>query len=95
MALKTTVKPITYLKNHAAELLQEVSESHRSVVVTQNGVAKAVLMDVETYDAWKDSVSMLKLVMLSEEDIREGRVHDQAGVFADAHALLDELDHDE
>jgi prevent-host-death family protein len=92
MAVKTSIKPITYLKNHAAELIQEVSEHHRSVVVTQNGVAKAVLMDVETFDAWQDSVAMLKLVSLSEEDIREGRVHDQADVFADAHELLDELD---
>ena len=43
----------------AAELLREVSESGHAVTITQNGEARAVLMDVDTYDRWRSAMALL------------------------------------
>ena len=57
----STVKPITYLKSNAAELVREVKEDGRTVTITQNGEAKVVVMDVDTYDRWKSALALMKL----------------------------------
>lgn len=89
MTSKTAVRPVTYMKNHAAELIREVNETRGSVVVTQNGEAKAVLMDVESFEQWRDSVAMMKIVSMSNADISAGRLSDSEAVFADARAMLE------
>ena len=91
---KTAVRPVTYMKNHAAELLREVNETRGPVVVTQNGEARAVLMDVESFEQWRDSVAMMKIVSMSNADIAAGRVSENETVFADARAMLEGLDGD-
>ena len=73
MSLKDQVKPITYLKNRTADLVREVTESGRSVVITQNGEAKVVVMDVEAYDRWRDAMAMLKILAQSQGDVEAGR----------------------
>lgn len=50
MKLSTQVKPISYLKSHAAQIVKDVSESRESVLITQNGEAKLVVMDVHSYE---------------------------------------------
>ena len=60
MNLKECVKPITYLKNNAAEVVREASENGRLMVVTQNGEAKAIVMGVTQYDEWKRTLALLK-----------------------------------
>lgn len=74
MSFKQSVKPITYLKNHTADLVRVVSEEGRSVMITQNGEAKVVVMDVETYGRWRDAMALLKLVTQGEADVAAGRV---------------------
>jgi prevent-host-death family protein len=68
------VKPITYLKSSTAEAVREVSEEGRTLLITQNGEAKAVLMDVATYDRWRGAMALLKMLSLSELDVRGGRL---------------------
>lgn len=68
------VKPITYLKSSTAEAVREVTEEGRTLLITQNGEAKVVVMDVATYDRWRNAMAMLKLLSLSEADVRAGRV---------------------
>jgi prevent-host-death family protein len=74
MSLKDQVKPITYLKNRTADLVREVTESGRAVVITQNGEARVVVMDVESYDRWRDAMALLKILAQSQADIEAGRL---------------------
>lgn len=88
MKLKDNVKPITYLKNNAAELLRYVSEEGQPVMITQNGEAKAVLIDVETYDRWRDAMALLKVLAQGEANVAAGRVVTQKKAFQRAAAAL-------
>lgn len=86
---KDDIKPITHLKNHAAELVREVSESGKAVFITQNGEGKAVLLGARTYAKWHDTMAMLKLIALGEAEKSRGEVvaHDDA--IAEAFAAID------
>lgn len=82
MRLKEDIKPVTYMKTRPAELLKKVSESGRPTIITQNGEAKAVLMDVESYEALRDAATLLQLAAQGEKDIQEGRYLPQEEAFA-------------
>ena len=77
------VKPITYLKNRTAELVAEVAGG-RTVLITQNGEAKAVLIDVRTYDRWQNTMALLKVLAHAEADVTAGRTVLQSDAFARA-----------
>ncbi len=81
MSQRADVKPITYLKNRTADLLREVSEGGHMVTITQNGEARAVLMDVDTYDRWRSAMALLKLLAQGEADVEAGRTVKQSDVF--------------
>jgi len=83
------VKPITYLKNRTAELLREVSEGGHTVTITQNGEARAVLMDVDTYDRWRSAMALLKLLAQGEADVEAGRTVKQSDVFRRARRAIE------
>ena len=82
MKLARDIRPITYLKTRAAELIESVSGTGRSVVITQNGRARAVVMDVREYEAWQDALALLKLVAQGEADVAHGRTIPQRDVFS-------------
>jgi prevent-host-death family protein len=82
------VKPITYLKNQAADLVREVSEARRAITITQNGEAKVVVMDVDTYDRWRSTMALLKVLALAEADVDTGRVARQADAMRRAEDAL-------
>ncbi len=67
------VKPITYMKTHAAELVEHVNEKRSPVVITQNGEPRAVVIDVETYEQTQDALALLKLISQSEDARRKKR----------------------
>jgi prevent-host-death family protein len=81
MNLTEDIQPVTYLKGNAAHLLQQVNETRRPVVITQNGVARAVLQDTASYESMRNAIAMLKLMVQGENDIREGRLSGQEEVF--------------
>lgn len=95
MVLKDDIKPISYLKNHTAELVAEVEKNGRAVVITQNGTAKVVVMDLDTYDRWRSATALLKLIAQSEVAARAGQTVSTAEAFARAEAALDESADDE
>ena len=88
MPKRTEIKPITYLKNKTADLVREVSEDGKTVIITQNGEAKVVVMDVDTYDRWQDALAILKLVAQGEADVAAGRVVSQKEAIAGARATI-------
>lgn len=81
MKLATDVKPITYMKNRAAELVKEVCVNHRTIAITQHGEPKMVIMNVNAYDELQDQLSMLKLLAMGQADVRAGRTVPQKEVF--------------
>ena len=90
MKLKEDVKPITFLKNNAAQLIRKISEEGRTVMITQNGEAKAVLMDVGTYDRWRDAINLMKIISHGDADITSGRTVTQAKAFERAAKAIEE-----
>ena len=88
MNVREVVKPITYLKANAAEVVREAEESGRLLVVTQNGEAKAVVMGVTQYAEWKRSLVLLKILAQGEADVTGGRVVDQREAFRRAGASI-------
>ena len=65
MKLSESVKPISYLKAHASEILRDVSNNRKTMVITQNGEAKVVLQDVKIYEELQESLALLKILAVS------------------------------
>jgi prevent-host-death family protein len=89
MSQRADVKPITYLKNRTAELLREVRAGGHAVTITQNGEARAVLMDVDTYDRWRSAMALLKMLAQGEADVEAGRTVKQSDVFRRARKAIE------
>jgi prevent-host-death family protein len=88
MNLIEDIQPVTYLKGNAAHLLQQVNETRRPVIITQNGLARAVLQDPVSYESMRNTIALLKLMVQGEEDIRTGRLVEQDEVFSRIEARL-------
>lgn len=73
MRYSSRVKPISYLKANAAEILADLAEQREPFVITQNGEAKAVLQDVASYEENQETLALLKLLALGNRDIEAGR----------------------
>jgi len=73
MQYSSQVKPISQLKAHAAEILLDLAQRREPLVITQNGEARAVLMDVVSYEEVQSTLALLKLLALGNRDIDEGR----------------------
>jgi prevent-host-death family protein len=78
----TQIKSISYLKANAAEVLQELSEQRQPLVITQNGEAKAVIQDVGSYEDTQETLALLKILALGNQQVLEGRVKPVAEVVA-------------
>ncbi|RUM64768.1 MAG: type II toxin-antitoxin system Phd/YefM family antitoxin [Sulfurospirillum sp.] len=81
MQLSQNIKPISYLKSKTAEVIKNINEKQQPVIITQNGEAKAVIQDIKSYENLQNSLSLLKLIVQSEEDIRRGDVIGQEKMF--------------
>ena len=88
MKISTDIKPVSFLKSRAADMLKQVNETHRPIVITQNGEPRAVLQDPESYENMRNAIGILKLVSLGEEDIRNGKLQKQSEVFSDLEKLV-------
>ena len=65
MKYSESIKPISYLKAHVSEILRDMSNNKKTMVITQNGEAKAVLQDVKVYEEMQESLALLKILALS------------------------------
>lgn len=82
MKFSTQVKPISYLKSHAAEIVKEISESRKPMLITRNGEAKLVVMDVRSYEEHEETLALLKLLAIGNREINEGKYRPAAELFA-------------
>jgi prevent-host-death family protein len=76
------VKPISYLKANAAEVLTRLAERREPLVITQHGEAKAVLQDVASYEETQETLALLKILALGQKDVEAGEVKPVADVVA-------------
>jgi len=90
MNISTDIKSVTYLKAKAADLLKQINETHRPVIITQNGEPRAVLQDPKSYENMRNAIGILKLISQGEGDIRNGRVKSQEDVFKNIEISLKE-----
>ncbi len=81
MKIREDIRPVTYLKSRAADLLDQLNKTRRPVVITQNGEARAVIQDPESYEQTKTAVGLLKLLAEGEDNIRNGKTYPQNEVF--------------
>ena len=77
----TRVKPISYVKANAADLIRELKEMGEPLVITQNGEATAVMQDVATYEATQETLALLKILALGRRQVEEGRTVAAEDVF--------------
>ncbi|MGH9590369.1 MAG: type II toxin-antitoxin system Phd/YefM family antitoxin [Terracidiphilus sp.] len=82
MRLSTQIKPISYVKAHASELLDQIEEE-REPIITQNGEAKAVLMDVSSFDQMQETRALLKLLAMAEKEIEAGETFSADEILAE------------
>lgn len=82
MRYASQVKPISYLKANAAEVLAHLTEQREPLVITQNGEAKAVLLDVASFDETQETLALLKILALGNQDVAAGKVKPLAEVVA-------------
>ena len=82
MRFSTQVKPISYLKSHAAEIIDSIAENREPMLITQNGEAKLVVMDVKSYEEQEETMALLKILALDNREIEQGHFRPADEVFA-------------
>lgn len=85
MSLAEQIRPITYLKSSAADIVKEFAENPEPIIITQNGEAKMVVMDIHEYEKQKETMALLKLLALGRKDLKEGK-------YSNAEQFLEEMD---
>ena len=86
--LKEDVKPISYIKTNAAEMIDYINSHKNPIIVTQHGEAKGVFLDIESYQNMINALSLMKLLQFSEKSIQERRIYDNDQVFKEIRKKL-------
>lgn len=82
MRYSTQIKPISYFKANAAEVLSDLAETREPMILTQNGEAKAVIQDIASYEQTQETLALLKILALGKQDVAAGRVQPAEKVIA-------------
>ncbi len=88
MKLSENVKPISFLKSHASEVIHKIRENRNAYVITVNGEATVVVQDVREYEKTQESLAMLKILAQSKKSLQEGRVKPAQKAFGDLRKQL-------
>ena len=83
MKLSTQIKPISYLKSNTAQIVKDLADSRQPMVITQNGEATMVVIDVKSYEERENTLAMLKILAMGNREIEQGKFRDAEDVFAD------------
>ncbi|MBN2364697.1 MAG: type II toxin-antitoxin system Phd/YefM family antitoxin [Calditrichaeota bacterium] len=85
------IKPISYLKTHASEVVREVFQNRETLVITQNGEAKVVVQDIKVYEEMQDSLALLKMLALSSNSMKKKEFKSIDVSFRDIRAKINEI----
>jgi prevent-host-death family protein len=91
MKLSESVKPISYIKSHASEVVREVVENHGTIVITLNGEAKVVLQDIREYEKTQESLALLKILAQSRKNLEEGKIKPAKESFRSLRSKIEEF----
>lgn len=80
MKLSTRIKPISYLKSKAADVLRDINEEREPYIITQNGEAKAVIQDIKSYEQTQETMALLKILALGDQDIKSGKTEQASAI---------------
>jgi prevent-host-death family protein len=80
MKLSSQIKPISYLKANAAQIVRTMGERQEPLIITQNGEAKVVVQDIDSYERTQETMALLKILALGTRQIEEGRVRPASAV---------------
>ncbi len=80
MKLSTQIKPISYLKSHAAEVIRNIAQQREPLIITQNGEAKVVLQDIASYEQTQETMALLKILALGNRQIEAGEIEPASNV---------------
>ena len=83
MKYSKAIKPISYLKTHASEIIRDVSSNHDTMIITLNGEAKAILQDIEVYEQNQESMALLKILAQSSANLGKKKFKPAKKAFAD------------
>ena len=83
MKLSEDVKPISYFKSHASEVIRDIVEGHKTVVITQNGEAKVIVQNINDYEKTQESLALLKILAQSRKSLEEGKTKPFKEAFRD------------
>ena len=86
-----SIKPISYLKAHASEVIKDVNENHKTLIITQNGEAKVVIQDVKAYEEMRETMALLKILAMSSTHIKQGKLKKATKAFSDIETRIQEL----
>lgn len=90
MKLSQVVKPVNYLQAHAPDLIQQFAEGEQTFVITENGEARAVFLDIRLYEQMQESLALLKMLALSSQHLRNGQVKSIKQAFQDVRQKIKE-----
>lgn len=91
MKYSEAIKPISYLKTHASEVIRDVAENQKTLIITQNGEAKAVVQDIKIYEQNQEAMALLKILALSSKNLAEGKVKPLEKSFKDIGSRISKL----
>ncbi len=74
MKLSGNIKPISYLKAHASEIVRRMGEEREPLIITQNGEAKVVIQDIESYEQTLETMAFLRILSLGNSQIEDGKI---------------------
>jgi prevent-host-death family protein len=91
MKFSESVKPISYLKAHASEVIRDVAENKKTMVITHNGEAKVILQDVKVFEQTQEALALLKILALSGKNIKQKKYKPLDKTFKDVRGKIDEF----
>lgn len=89
MRFSESIKPISYVKSNMAQVIQQINENQGTIIITQNGEAKAALVDIKEYEQTQESISMLKLIAQGKRNIAEGKFRPVKEAFRDLRTRIE------
>ncbi|MDH5716473.1 MAG: type II toxin-antitoxin system Phd/YefM family antitoxin [Spirochaetia bacterium] len=81
MRSKEDIRPISYIKSHTADILNQINNTQRPIYITQNGEARGVIIDTESYENMRNALGILKLISQGETNIENNNLIEQSKVF--------------
>jgi prevent-host-death family protein len=89
MKTSESIKPISYLKAHASEMVRDISDGQKTYIITQNGEAKAVLQDIKIFEKMQESLALLKILAMSSKSLKDGKYKEVSQAFKDIRKAMD------